>query len=62
LAEGNVERSCGHSIEDGVTWRRRPAGDFSGLNSAQKRRRDAGATKTFIPHESSEQQFIGGIL
>jgi hypothetical protein len=33
----------------GLSWRRRPAGDFSVLNTSQNRRRDAGATKSTRP-------------
>jgi hypothetical protein len=36
-------------VEESVLWRRRLAGGFSDLDTAQKHRRDAGATKTFIP-------------
>jgi hypothetical protein len=35
---------------DGLLWRWRPAGDFDLLHEAQKRRQDAGATKTISPN------------
>jgi len=40
-ARGNAQHEA-----VGLSWRRRPAGDFSASYKVQNRRRDAGATNT----------------
>jgi hypothetical protein len=42
-------------------WRRRLAGDFSDLDTAQERRRDAGATKPSFFRELDELHFTARI-
>jgi hypothetical protein len=44
-----------------VLWRRRPAGDFSDLHVLQKRRRGAGATKTFVRRKCDVFRLAGRI-
>jgi hypothetical protein len=43
------------AISRGVLWRPHPAGDFSDLLVAQKRWRDAGATKNAHSHRDGDE-------